>query len=38
MCQFYNVTTDQVKQYQAILNKRVQMVESVIDQHFDVVK
>lgn len=38
MCDFYQVTTDQVKKYQAILNKRVHMIENVIDQHFNVVK
>ena len=34
MCEFYQVTTDQVKKYTAILNKRVHMVEMVIDNHF----
>lgn len=38
MCDFYQVTTDQVKKYQAILNKRVHMIENVIDRHFSVVK
>lgn len=38
MCDFYQVTTDQVKKYQAVLNKRVHMIENVIDQHFNVVK
>lgn len=38
MCDFYQVTMDQVKKYQAILNKRVHMVENVIDQHFNIVK
>lgn len=38
MCEFYQVTTDQVKKYTAILNKRVHMIEMVIDNHFDVIQ
>lgn len=38
MCDFYKVTTDQVKKYEAILNKRVHMVEMVIDNHFRTVQ
>ena len=34
MCDFYKVTVEQVRKYQAILNKRVQMIEHVIDYHF----
>lgn len=38
MCDFYQVTADQVKKYEAILNKRVHMIEMVIDNHFRVVQ
>ena len=38
MCDFYQVTPDQVKKYEAILNKRVHMVEMVIDNHFRTVQ
>jgi len=34
MCDFYKVTVEQVRKYTAILNKRVQMIEHVIDYHF----
>lgn len=34
MCDFYKVTVEQVRKYQAILNKRVQMIEHVVDYHF----
>ena len=37
MCGFYQVTPDQVKKYEAILNKRVHMAEMVIDNHFRIV-
>lgn len=38
MCDFYQVTPDQVKKYEAILTKRVHMVEMVIDSHFQTIK
>jgi hypothetical protein len=38
MCGFYQVTPEQVKKYEAILNKRVHMAETVIDNHFGIIK
>lgn len=38
MCDFYRVSADEVRKYQAILNKRVQMIEHVVDYHFDALK